>query len=84
MIGEVVPEEVPALLTVNREHRHHVSRVHSVPEELQSNDGRGFELLGIRLRCEGHSDDDVLAASEDPSIVVTPQRPPLGCGHHSH
>ena len=84
VVGEVVLEEVPALLPVHGEHGHHVTGVHPVPEELESHPGRCFQFLRIWCGRQRQSDDDVLGASEDPGVAVVPHGPPLGLSHHAH
>ena len=53
MVGEVVLEEVPRLLSSDSEHCHQVCRIHSVPQKLEAHAWRSYHCSCVWLQGMG-------------------------------
>ena len=64
VVGPVVLEEVPAVLAINREHRHEVCRVDSVTKEFEPE--TGFEVFDVFAvwSCCGVADQAIVGSLE--------------------
>jgi hypothetical protein len=84
MVGEIILEEVPTILSIDAVHGNKVTRVHSIAYKLKAH-GRHHELdVWIRLSSERHSSETVVSSSKEACVGMVSGRDHLHVSNGSN